>query len=629
MKQLITILFLGLSINLSGQKEYQEKTLTTKTEQVTVFLKGAQVFRMGSINLQKGNYDLVMKSLSPNMDPNSINVKAAGDLKIISVQHQYDYLEENTNSKKVDSLQNLIDKVEDDIRIKSNRSNVLNQKEALIAANKNLGSENISSTQLLQMLSLYEKELTSIKEEQSTVNIELSDLRNRLSRLNNQLSGIARLGKETKSNILVKVEVLKTTNANFEVSYFVEGAGWYPKYRLNVKDITQPIALEYQAEVFQQTGEDWNNVKLRFSNAEPNQNKDVPELETWYLDYARFTQFKENDISNLGVNRNSVKGSVVDAETGEPLPGVNVIVQGTSIGTTTDLQGNYSVTVPRGSNQLVFSYIGMKNKTVGINSSIINVGLETDVQELSEVVVTAYGYASRGERLSKSKRVQGKVAGVNINSAEKMTSTVVKKQTNIEFEVEDAYTIKSGSPQMFIDLKEYEVKADYHYVSIPKLDKNAYLVAAIANWDQYNLMEGEAKLFFEGAFVGTTILNANATIDTLQLSLGNDKGIVIERDKIDDFSTRNFIGLNQSKKVGFEIKLRNTKSQPIKLNLYDQIPVSLREQIEVNLEEKSKAKYIEKTGELKWELNLNSNESVSKKFIYEVKYPKGEKVILE
>jgi len=527
---LLTFLLFLFSNQIFAQTSENEKILKTETKEVTVYLQGSQIFRTGDINLKKGEHAVVVKSLSPLLDPNSINVKGTGDIKILSVQHQFDYLEVDTNTKTVDSIQSIIEKVETELRRETNRVEVLNEKESLISTNKNLGNENVTSNQLLQMLSLYEKELTSIKAEQSEIKLEIGELKSRLSNLKSQLNITKDSKNETKSNILIKLEALQTTFASFDISYFVGGAGWYPKYRLNVVDITKPIDLEYQAEVFQQTGEDWNDVKLRFSNGEPNQNKEAPELEIWYLDYARFTNFQDNNLSNLRVSNNSVKGTVTDAETGEALPGVNVLVKGTPIGTTTDLQGNYSITMPKGSNQLTFSYIGMETKTLNANYSIVDVSLNSDVKQLSEVVVTSYGYASDDNSVRST--LQGKVSGVQVKKAERTKSTTIKRQTNVEFEEDEPYTIKSGNPQTFIDLKKYEMEAEYRYVAIPKLDKNAYLVAGIANWDQYNLMDGEAKLFFEGSFVGTSILNANATIDTLKISLGNDKSIVIERNKI-------------------------------------------------------------------------------------------------
>ena len=85
------------------------------------------------------------------------------------------------------------------------------------------------------------------------------------------------------------------------------------------------------------------------------------------------------------------------------------------------------------------------------------------------VVVTSYGYASDDNSVRST--LQGKVSGVQVKKAERTKSTTIKRQTNVEFEEDEPYTIKSGNPQTFIDLKKYEMEAEYRYVAIPKLDQ--------------------------------------------------------------------------------------------------------------------------------------------------------------
>lgn len=126
-----------------------------------------------------------------------------------------------------------------------------------------------------------------------------------------------------------------------------------------------------------------------------------------------------------------VSGKVTDSETGEGLPGVNVLEAGTSNGTVTDLNGNYSISV--GSNaSLSFSFVGYAVQTVQVGSrAVIDVGLELDVQSLSEVVVVGYGTQEKKEITSAvtsvkaedfnrgtvndpAQLLQGKVAGLTI-----------------------------------------------------------------------------------------------------------------------------------------------------------------------------------------------------------------------
>ncbi|MBA6153224.1 SusC/RagA family TonB-linked outer membrane protein [Gelidibacter maritimus] len=129
----------------------------------------------------------------------------------------------------------------------------------------------------------------------------------------------------------------------------------------------------------------------------------------------------------------TVKGVVVDAASSLGLPGVSVVVKGTSTGTTTDFDGNYSIDVPSGEGILQFSYVGFTTQEIAINGqSTINVSLVEDVSQLDEVVVTALGikrerkslgYAVqevKGEAISEAREtnvanaLSGKIAGIQV-----------------------------------------------------------------------------------------------------------------------------------------------------------------------------------------------------------------------
>ena len=102
----------------------------------------------------------------------------------------------------------------------------------------------------------------------------------------------------------------------------------------------------------------------------------------------------------------TVTGQVLD-ETNKPIPGVNVIIKGTSKGTSTDQDGKFSLAVPDNDAVLVFSFIGYSAKEVIVGSqTVINVSLDPDVSTLSEVVVVGYGTQTRSS-------VTGAVSSVN------------------------------------------------------------------------------------------------------------------------------------------------------------------------------------------------------------------------
>jgi len=134
--------------------------------------------------------------------------------------------------------------------------------------------------------------------------------------------------------------------------------------------------------------------------------------------------------------QNTVTGKVTTKEDGQPLPGVTVLVQNTTIGTVTDIDGKYSINFQSDRSVLLFSFIGFKEQAVQINNrSVIDIVMETDLEQLSEVVVTAFGmevekkglgYAVQkidSEDIMRTKQpnlvnaMQGQIAGVQVTNA--------------------------------------------------------------------------------------------------------------------------------------------------------------------------------------------------------------------
>lgn len=610
-------------------QNFKEKDLKTEIKEVTVFLSGAQIFETGTVMIPNGNSKLKVKGLSPFIDEKSIQVKAQGDFTILSVNHKLNYLDELKKDEKIDSLKKLVDNIDLSVARAGAHLDVLGQKLSILDDNKKLGTQTTSVTvaQLRQAIDFYEAEISKIKEEEIRITRAIEHDKKEKIKLEQQLKEANELKTLPTSEIEIRVNSENQISAKFTITYIVSNAGWYPKYDIRVHNIKSPLELTYKAEVFQNTGTDWKNVKLRFSNGDPNQSGVAPELSTWNLNFARNTVF-EKSIYGISMRTvGNVKGRVVSAE-GDPLPGVNVVVKGTTVGTVTDAQGNYNLTLPNGSTQLVFSFVGMKTEEVTINRPDINVKLDADMMQLSEVVVAGYRASSDA--------LEGRAAGVSIRGISSLgknyrniITTVKENQTTVEIEVATPYSIKSNGDKLQVELKKHEIEALYEYYAIPKLDKDAFLIARVINWDQYNLLEGEANLYFEDAFVGRSILEAKSLQDTLNISLGRDRSIVINRIKNEQFSKRKTIGGNTTETRGFKTIIRNKKSQPIKLTLIDQIPLSVISDISVEPLELTKGQLHEKSGKVVWELGIDAQQQKEINLQYQVKYPKREKVILE
>ncbi len=625
MKRLLFFILLG-SYALQGfAQDLKEVTLTNQIKEVTLFLSGAQLFETATGTLPAGESVLLVKGLSPFLDEKSIQVKGQGNFTIQAVNKRLDFLHEKEEGEKAKTLEKEIAEIEKRQSNLRNRIQVLGTKMSVLSANKSIGSSQAgtSMTALKATLDFFDAEHTKIANEELQINTQLAANDQEVEALRNQLYALQQSDDKAKAEIRIRVKATNAGPATFQINYLVSNAGWYPKYDVRVKSITEPLQLQYKAEVFQNTGADWKNVKLRFSNANPNQGGQAPIIDKWELNYARYTTVNKFAVPQTP---GSISGLVLD-EQGQPLPGTTVLVKGTTIGTTTDLEGRYSLTLPNTAKTLVFSFIGMRTEELPIQGrSNMNVTLMQENQVLSEVMVTG-SYREREKKALAGTNLT--LRGTSSMDAAPLMTSFVENQTTVEIQVAEPYSIKSNGERTLVDLKTYEIPATYRYTAIPKLEKDAFLLAEMADWSQYSLLEGESNLYFEDGFVGRSILNPAALQDTLQISMGRDRSIVMQREKVDQFSKKRTIGANITESRGYEITLKNNKSQAVTLQLKDQIPVSVNSTITVTTGELSEGILDPVTGIVTWEITLPPGGQQKLSLRYEVKYPKSERVILD
>ncbi|HAH36790.1 MAG TPA: hypothetical protein DCL81_09795 [Algoriphagus sp.] len=619
-----TLLYFSLIFH-SFSQGFPEKKIESQIQEVTLFLNEAQVFEKAQTSIPAGESIIIIKGLSPYLEEKSIQVKAFGNLTIQAVNKRMDFLSEKDQSETVQKLQAEINKLDISMQQDALRLEVLKEKISLLDANKNLRGNQGGPTaaEFRQALELYDTELMKIKTEQMNLDQKRAEKRVQIRQLENQIRSIQESKQESKSEIRVRVKAPSAGNAQLEFNYLVANAGWYPKYDVRVKNVNSPMAINYKAEVYQNTGVDWNQVKLRFSNGNPNQRGVAPQIDRWDLNYARLTVFQPRNTQPFN---GTISGVVVSASDGQPIPGVSVLVKGSTVGTSTDLDGRYSLTIPPRAGSLLFSFVGFQSQEVPItNKSTINVSLIEEMMALEEVVVAGYQASQKKEMTGNSIKIRGN----STLSASPLQTTFQENQTTVEITVNEPYTIKTNGERTLVDLKNYDIPATYQYKVIPKLDKDVFLIAQLADWSQYSFLEGESNLYFEDGFVGRSILNAGALEDTLAISMGRDRSIVVQREKVESFTKKRTIGSNVTESRGYEITLRNNKSQAISIEVKDQIPVSVNSNISVSAIELSGGKLDSDTGIITWQITVPPGSQQKLGFQYEVKYPKNEKVILD
>jgi len=206
---------------------------------------------------------------------------------------------------------------------------------------------------------------------------------------------------------------------------------------------------------------------------------------------------------------------------------------------------------------------------------------------------------------------------------------VTEATTSFSFDVALPQSVPSDGKVNLIELQRLTADAEYRYKTIPKLKKEAYLTADISDWESLNLLNGEANIYFGNTFTGKTNLVTSQLSDTLNVSLGTDMSITVNREKRKDFTRTRLIGANRQETMSFLISVRNNKNKDITITVFDQVPVSQNNSIDVEPVELSGGRLNSVTGEVQWELQLGPRQTGELILTYTVKYPKNQKVILE
>ena len=582
---------------------------------------------------------MIFDNLSPDIIEKSIQLRGLDDASILSIAFNLNYLDKKTVSAEYEKLKTDLDLL---LYQKNSIQNTIEGYERelkLLTENQRINSDNtdLSLEKIKEISSYYRQRSTEIQNIIYKQKRELQELDREINDYRQQMNNLDDSRKEMRGEITVKLQSDRATNLNLELSYIIQNAGWFPLYDIRAESTSSPIELNYKANVYQQSGIDWDNVKLVLSTGDPNTNNFKPDLQPKYLNFINGYYRKTSAVNRTNYKYNptirSVTGIVTD-ESGAPLYGTNVMQTGSTNGTVTDFDGKYRIAVnSAGGNELRYTYVGFETQSIPVYASMMNVQMEADNESLDEVVVVGYGTQSSNDVAGV---LQGKVAGIKIRgtstiAAASYNETVSAKEeslTNTRFEIKKRYTIVSNADITTIEIDQFDLPASYQHYAAPELNENVFLTATVTDWERYDLLQGEANIYFEGSYAGKTAISPLATTDSLEISLGIDPNIIVKREKKDNFKSKSFLGGTRVVAKAFEISVRNNKDSTVNLILEDRIPVSQNKEIKVSDQETADAVYTEETGILKWKLELASKASETKNFSYEVRYPKERNINL-
>lgn len=523
--------------------------IQSEIDAVTVYTDRAQVTRKGRVQLGPGAHAVELPGLPRDLLAETVRAgaRSTGSARLLSTDVQRTFHNEPPEVRPAE-LQAQIQDLQDRDEALARREAALGTRRTFLQTLGTAAGTEIArgiafgrvtvdagvavSSFLGEQLDALEAESLEIARQRRELGKELNVLRAKLQ---------SPPGGRTieRHKVVVQVQMASEGELELELSYQVPGAGWTPLYDLRLRESrgTPTLELEYQAQVTQRTGEDWQNAALTLSTAKPALSAILPELDPWFL--------------------------YVPRPAAPPM---------------------------------------MRARTVAQAPAMAMGGSATQVAE--EGMMEEYGSPA-------------------FEPAAVETAAVNEGGPAVSFSLSGRTDIPSDGTPHKVTLAFHEFPARLDYVSAPKLVTQAFRRARARNESNLLLLPGAAQVFHDEEFVGTTRLETLAPGQEVELFLGVDDRVKVERKLVQGSVDKKFLADVRRLTYTYEIKVTNLRERPETVTVLDQIPVSRHEHVKVRRGE-VRPEPIEQSelGEMRWELLLDPRQERTLRFAFTVETPR-------
>lgn len=593
---IIVVLFISLVAYAVDEPVRASSTLTT----VTVYRNGAEMIHRSNARLEQGANELIIEGISNTIDVNSIQINCPSVVTLLGVEFSNNYLVKPEADKGIQLLKDSAENISKEIEKIQVQIHTITDLLEVLKANKDIkgAQTGLSVAELMKLMEYYKTKSNELQQDLNQQQEKQKKCKELLTKITNQIAEEEKKNTKNTGRINLQLSVAVSGKFDFIVSYITPNAFWTPFYDIRVDDIKSPMKLIYKSKISQTTGVDWKKVKLSLSTSVPNQWGNAPVMNTWFLAYINPVNVMEKSLAG--------KTAGVTIRGANSLSDVVVVGYGTTGNAETINDEAPPLYIVNGAPMSLQEFSKI-NKVAIKNMEILKADAATAI----------YGSrASNGAVVVTLKEGLGEYV------------TVADNELNVVFDIDIPFDISTNGKGQTAIIKEYTVNSNYKFYSVPSLDKDAYLLADVSDWEKLNLLPGDANIIFEGTYVGKSFIDPNSTLDTLSLTLGRDKRVVVKKQKLADFSSVKFLGANKLQKITYEITVKNNKKDTVMMQLKDQYPLSSTKDIEVELLEDGGAAIDKDSGILTWKLQIAPGESKKLRFAYSVKYAKDRQINL-
>ncbi len=410
--------------------------------------------------------------------------------------------------------------------------------------------------------------------------------------------------ENSMGQILIKISREKAIREKITITYYVSDVRWEPVYDCMIKGIYSPIELILKANIFQNSGEDWKDVKLTLSVKNPRiPRKLIPQTSKniWLSPGNRKENWKPHTDMIL-------TGQVMD-RTGQPLidASISVLDKESKLLTGTWAEGGfYIIKLPESADKIQVSSIFLKPVQTEITSDTMDIVLD-EAFDLGDVII------GHSRLLTKSD----------------------------EYYLTKKHTIYNGKQPNTIEIESRVINAEYKYCITSGIQDFPNLQVKIdGSKIYYNFVDGKMTIYYANRNQGILFLETGkikgpfneglmAYPNDLEINLGADPEVIVVKDQVIDTLKANSPSGDIIIQYTKEITIQNNKNVPINISVSDQFPVSIMREVVVEELSYDGGILNENTKSVHWKNQMAPQESKKYTLKYNVKYPKGRELKFE
>jgi hypothetical protein len=515
------------------------KSAPSRITNVTVYQNSALVTREVDVPEGAGSMELVVTPLPPQTVNSSLYSEGTDGIRVMTTRYRMRPIKEDTREEvrkleaQLKELATTAQQLQGELKTIEQNLQLLGKLETFTAATTHAATEKaVLNSESAIALSKYvmdqratrSKELVVVQQKLQT-NTEQAEFAKR------QIQELSAGSSKTERDAVIVVDKKNGDPGKVRLNYLVDSALWRPQYKLRAgAKEKEPVQLEYLAAIVQQTGEDWSNVDLILSTAQPMLNAAPPELKMLEVTVVPSANLLPGEAQRPGFFQRPGQGGYAG--------NMELQKQARSL---------------RGQAQQEFN---RKNDQTG-NTIYNNAAALEQARDLIQ---------SKEEILAANKPGAG-------GSAD--------EGPTVTYHLHGRLSVPSRPDEQVIEVAKIDMVPEYYFKAVPVLTPHIYRLANLTNKSPYVLLPGEATMYQGADFVGRMNLPLVAIGEQFTAGFGVDPQLQVQRQMMD--KSRTMRGGNQVLKFEYRILVNSYKAEPVKLQVWDRLPRAENETAGVSL----------------------------------------------